>query len=81
MYKYTAHPRILQLLRNAGRTERPWDAEYRLAKDLFGVRAAFGIPYIWKKYRMFEFYSRKPLREVPLNGVLLPVALFSETEV
>jgi hypothetical protein len=26
----------------------------------------------------FTFYSKKPLRMVPLNGILFPVALFDE---
>jgi len=32
----------------------------------------------FRDIKSFTFYSKKPLRMVPLNGILFPVALFDE---
>jgi hypothetical protein len=81
MIKYTAHPEILRkfdsIQRNA---KRPWDDHFLFAVSICGSNQAyFACGDFWKHYKGLEFFSVEPRREVPVNGVLIPVDYFTKT--
>ena len=81
MNKYTADPEILRkfdsIQRNA---KKPWDDNYLFAVRICGSHQAyFACGDFWKHYRALEFFSVEKCKEVPVNGVLIPVDYFIET--
>lgn len=81
MFKYTACPNVLtvrdRLIKNS---KRPWDAEYFYALEITGSPSAYFLcGNFWRNYENLEFYSKNKLKEVPVNGVLIPVNWFHES--
>lgn len=83
MFKYTAHPEILRKYTSIGKNaSRPWDDHYHFAVSILGNPSAFfACGDFWRHYKAMEFYSQERRKEVPLNGVLIPVQFFQETKV
>ena len=83
MIKYTAHPEVLRKLDSIQRNaKRPWDDRYIFAVRICGSKQAyFECGDFWKHYKGLEFFSVERLKEVPVNGVLIPVEYFGATAV
>jgi hypothetical protein len=83
MYKYTAHPDVLHKYNSIKKnSKRPWDEHFHYALEITGSYQTYcDCGGFWDIYKAFEFYSKKRLKEVPLNGVLISVDWFTETEV
>ena len=83
MFKYTAHPAILHKYDSIWRnSKRPWDDNFFLAVSICGSSDAyFACSGFWKNYKGLEFYSNTKRKQVPVNGVLIPVDYFTETVV
>ena len=81
MIKYTAHPEILCQFDSIQRSaKRPWDDQYIFAVRICGSKQAyFECGDFWKHYNGIEFFSVEKRKEVPVNGIMIPVDYFTET--
>lgn len=83
MFKYTADPAVLRKYNSIEKnSRRPWDDHFYYAVQIAGsAEAYFATGAFWRHYRNIEFYSPERRKTVPLNGVLIPVDWFTETQV
>ena len=81
MIKYTAHPEVLRKFDSiAKNAKRPWDDHYIFAVSICGSKQAyFECGDFWKHYNGIEFFSVEKRKEVPVNGIMIPVDYFTET--
>ena len=81
MIKYTAHPEVIRKYKSIRKnSKKPWDDQFIYAVEICGSNQAyFACGDFWKHYKGMAFYSTEPRREVPVNGVLIPVDYFTKT--
>ncbi len=82
MFKYTANPEVLRKLKSIRKnSKRLWDDEFHFAVHITGSPDAyFRSDGFWKHYIPVVFYSPTRRKTVPINGVLINAAWFTETE-
>jgi hypothetical protein len=83
MFKYTARPDVLHKYNSIEKnSNRPWDDHFYYAVHITGSTSAyFACGDFWRHYQNIQFYSKERLKAVPLNGVLISVDWFTETQV
>lgn len=83
MYKYTAHPDILNKYDRINKNSKcPWEDHYFQALGIAGTPANyFACGDFWRHYKAMQFYSPVKRTHVPVNGVLISTEWFIETKV
>lgn len=83
MYKYIAQKELIKKYHSITKnSKKPWDDHFFLALEICKTASVyFQVGDFWKHYKSIQFYSVKPLRQVPLNGTLIDVKWFSEIKV
>jgi len=83
MYKYTPKKSVLRDLQ-VSRTGAWWDKEYYKRMEVlkaFGADSGYAMcTALARYYKGVCFYSPTPRREIPVNGLLFPVAMFNEDQ-
>jgi len=83
MFKYTAHPDVLHKYSSIKKnSKRYWDDHFFYAVHITGSSSSyFACGDFWRHYKAVSFYSKKRLKAVPINGVLIDAQWFQETKV
>ena len=84
MYKYTPKKSILREM-DVPKVGRYWDKEFFKRQEIlkrFHTVENYSMTVVVKThYPNVCFYSPVPVREVPVNGFLFPVAMFNEEKI
>lgn len=82
MFKYTASPEVLRKFKSIRKnSKKPWNDEFHFAVYIIGSSDAyFRSGGFWKNYLPLVFYSPTRRKTVPVNGILINVEWFVETE-
>lgn len=75
MYKYTADSLLKHDYDHAGKRGR-WSAKYDMYKTYCPEFP--GDWHCFERLMTIEYYSLRKLREVPVNGILIPKSFFKE---
>ena len=84
MFKYTPKKNIVREM-DVPKVGRYWDKEYFKRMEIlkrFRIDQDYSMTVVLKRYYPEVcFYSPEPVRQVPVNGFLFPVAMFNEEKV